>query len=74
MLMAAAAELPIDLSRSWIAGDNIHDVLAGRRAGLRGAIFVNPAIQIPKELLVLPKTFKLIRVDRLDKLPVVALS
>ena len=34
MLLAAAADLAIDLSRSWIVGDSASDLEAGRRAGL----------------------------------------
>ena len=34
MLLAAAADLAIDLGRSWIVGDSASDLEAGRRAGL----------------------------------------
>ena len=34
MLHAAAADLGIDLARSWIVGDSVGDLEAGRRAGL----------------------------------------
>jgi D-glycero-D-manno-heptose 1,7-bisphosphate phosphatase len=33
MLLRAASEHGIDLSRSWMVGDILHDVEAGRRAG-----------------------------------------
>jgi hypothetical protein len=33
MLLKAARELNIDLGRSWMIGDSVRDVLAGRRAG-----------------------------------------
>lgn len=36
MLKAAAADLSLDLSISWIAGDSVSDIEAGRNAGLRG--------------------------------------
>ena len=36
MLKAAAADLSLDLSMSWIAGDSACDIEAGRNAGLRG--------------------------------------
>ncbi len=36
MLTTAAAELDLDLSASWIAGDCATDIEAGLRAGLRG--------------------------------------
>lgn len=35
MLLRAAAELDIDLSRSWMVGDILDDVEAGNRAGCR---------------------------------------
>lgn len=40
MLLRAAAELRLDLARSWIVGDSLSDLLAGRNAGCRGAILV----------------------------------
>lgn len=38
MLVRAARELDIDLSRSWMAGDILDDIEAGRRAGCRTAL------------------------------------
>ena len=35
MILAAAADLAIDLGASWIVGDSASDLEAGRRAGLR---------------------------------------
>jgi D-glycero-D-manno-heptose 1,7-bisphosphate phosphatase len=35
MLLAAAEEMEIDLTRSWVIGDSLRDVEAGRRAGCR---------------------------------------
>lgn len=40
MLLRAAAQLRIDLERSWIIGDRPVDIEAGRRAGLAGALHV----------------------------------
>jgi D-glycero-D-manno-heptose 1,7-bisphosphate phosphatase len=40
MLTRAAAELGLDLARSWMVGDMISDVLAGRAAGCLGSIFL----------------------------------
>jgi D-glycero-D-manno-heptose 1,7-bisphosphate phosphatase len=40
MLLAAGRLLPIDLKRSWIAGDKLDDLLAGYNAGLRGGLHV----------------------------------
>jgi D-glycero-D-manno-heptose 1,7-bisphosphate phosphatase len=42
MLLAAAAELDIDLAESWMIGDNARDVEAGRSAGCR-TILINSA-------------------------------
>lgn len=38
MLFAAAADLGIDLSRSWMVGDKLIDVEAGRKAGTRSIL------------------------------------
>ncbi|HIE10523.1 MAG TPA: HAD family hydrolase [Kiritimatiellae bacterium] len=35
MLLRAAAEFGIDLSASWMIGDSLRDVVAGKRAGCR---------------------------------------
>ena len=40
MLLRAARELGLDVSRSWMVGDMISDVLAGRNAGCRGSFLV----------------------------------
>ena len=42
MLLAAAAELEIDLSRSWMIGDSDTDTEAGRVAGCRTILVENP--------------------------------
>jgi histidinol-phosphate phosphatase family protein len=38
LIQRAAAELDIDLASSWMVGDILHDVEAGRRAGCRTAL------------------------------------
>jgi D-glycero-D-manno-heptose 1,7-bisphosphate phosphatase len=38
MLLAAAADLDIDLARSWLVGDILDDVEAGHRAGCRSIL------------------------------------
>lgn len=43
MLVAAAEELPIDLSASWMVGDSDDDVAAGTTAGCRTVLIENPA-------------------------------
>ncbi|MEQ9407452.1 MAG: HAD family hydrolase [Fuerstiella sp.] len=40
MLMQAAQDLNLDLAASWMIGDAISDILAGRNAGCRGTILV----------------------------------
>lgn len=40
MLLAAAAELNLDLGRSWIVGDRAADLQAGLNAGLAGGVQV----------------------------------
>ena len=40
MLNRAAKELNIEIDRSWMIGDAISDLLAGRNAGVRGTICV----------------------------------
>ncbi len=42
MLLDAAAEHDIDLSRSWMVGDADRDVEAGRRAGVKTVLVENP--------------------------------
>jgi D-glycero-D-manno-heptose 1,7-bisphosphate phosphatase len=41
MLFRAASEHGIDLARSWMIGDILHDVEAGRRAGCQTALIDN---------------------------------
>ncbi|AGY57192.1 D-glycero-alpha-D-manno-heptose-1,7-bisphosphate 7-phosphatase [Gloeobacter kilaueensis] len=41
LLLRAARELPVDLGRSWLVGDILHDVEAGSRAGCRTVLLVN---------------------------------
>ena len=41
MLQQAARELRIDLARSWMVGDILHDVEAGRSAGCRTILLTN---------------------------------
>lgn len=40
MLLRAARELGLDVSRSWMVGDMISDLLAGQNAGCKGSILV----------------------------------
>jgi D-glycero-D-manno-heptose 1,7-bisphosphate phosphatase len=43
MLLDAASELGLDLSRSWLFGDTEADMLAGRAAGCRSALIEHPS-------------------------------
>jgi D,D-heptose 1,7-bisphosphate phosphatase len=43
MLLKAAEELNIDLSRSWMIGDSYRDVAAGAKAGCRTILIDSPA-------------------------------
>jgi D-glycero-D-manno-heptose 1,7-bisphosphate phosphatase len=45
MLFRAAKELGLDLGNSWIIGDMLSDILAGRNAGCRGSILVRTGRQ-----------------------------
>jgi D,D-heptose 1,7-bisphosphate phosphatase len=40
MLLRAAAEMRLDLARSWMIGDTLRDILAGQNAGCQGCILV----------------------------------
>jgi D-glycero-D-manno-heptose 1,7-bisphosphate phosphatase len=42
MLLRAAKELKLDLPRSWMVGDAVSDVLAGKNAGCRGMVLIGP--------------------------------
>jgi D-glycero-D-manno-heptose 1,7-bisphosphate phosphatase len=44
MLHRAAREIGLDLSASWMVGDMISDVLAGRNAGCRATILVRTGL------------------------------
>ena len=40
MLLRAAAEMALALPESWMVGDSLSDLLAGRNAGCRGSVLV----------------------------------
>ena len=40
MLLAASRELELDLQQSWMIGDMVSDLLAGKNAGCMGNILV----------------------------------
>jgi len=41
MIVAAAEQMQLDLAHSWIAGDRVSDLAAGRAAGLAGGILIS---------------------------------
>lgn len=53
MLLEAAAEGDIDLSSSWMIGDSVSDVVAGRAAGVR-TILVGDHEQVPEADWIVP--------------------
>jgi D-glycero-D-manno-heptose 1,7-bisphosphate phosphatase len=53
MLLEAAAERGIELSASWMIGDSVSDVQAGRAAGVR-TILVGEFTQVPQADFIVP--------------------
>jgi D-glycero-D-manno-heptose 1,7-bisphosphate phosphatase len=49
MLLLAARELGLDLSRSWMVGDSERDVQAGRAAGCRAILLGNGSVRTEAE-------------------------
>jgi D-glycero-D-manno-heptose 1,7-bisphosphate phosphatase len=43
MIVAAAERMKLDLAHSWIAGDRVSDLVAGKAAGLAGGILISSA-------------------------------
>lgn len=54
MLLQAAADLDIDLARSWFVGDVLDDVEAGKRAGCRTVLVDLGTEQLPSKSLRTP--------------------
>jgi D-glycero-D-manno-heptose 1,7-bisphosphate phosphatase len=50
MLLQAARELELDLAASWVVGDSVSDVLAGRHAGCLGQILVRTGHDLTEAL------------------------
>jgi D-glycero-D-manno-heptose 1,7-bisphosphate phosphatase len=50
MLLRAARDLGLDLARSWMVGDAISDLLAGRNAGCRQSVLVLTGKSAPADL------------------------
>jgi histidinol-phosphate phosphatase family protein len=53
MLLRAARELNLDLARSWIIGDQLADMLAGRNAGCKGGVLVKTGHDLSSALVYL---------------------
>jgi D-glycero-D-manno-heptose 1,7-bisphosphate phosphatase len=51
MIVAAAEQMKLDLSRSWIVGDRASDVAAGRAAGLEGGVLISARAEDPERAL-----------------------
>jgi histidinol-phosphate phosphatase family protein len=49
MLLRAASELGLDLARSWMIGDQVRDVRAGRSAGCHGNLLVRTGHPVDAE-------------------------
>lgn len=56
MLLQAAEKLKLDLSRSWMVGDMVSDVLAGHNAGCAGSILIGKKDKDEVDSGVLVKT------------------
>lgn len=54
MLLRAAADLQLDLSRSWFVGDILDDIEAGQRAGCRTVLVDLGTESLPREPLRTP--------------------
>jgi histidinol-phosphate phosphatase family protein len=50
MLLRAAADLNLDLSRSWMIGDLVSDARAGINAGCQGSILIGPPQSLADEV------------------------
>ncbi len=53
MLLRAAHALNLDVSQSWIIGDQLGDMLAGRNAGCKGGVLVRAGHDLAPALAVL---------------------
>lgn len=53
MLLRAAADLDLDIARSWMIGDSARDILAGRNAGCIGCVLVRTGHPIDDAALAL---------------------
>lgn len=49
MFLQAAADLSLDLARSWAIGDKLTDVAAGRAAGVGTLVLLDPAIDVARQ-------------------------
>lgn len=51
MLLTAAKDLDIDLSQSYIVGDKLSDILAGKAAGVKRTVLVRSGQFLPPEAI-----------------------
>lgn len=52
MILTAAKELDIDIANSYMVGDRISDLLAGKKAGVKKTVFVKTGDAMTKEVEV----------------------
>jgi D-glycero-D-manno-heptose 1,7-bisphosphate phosphatase len=70
MLLAAASALGLDLGRSWILGDRVSDLAAGRAAGLAGGLLLGGAGAEQGRALALARADFAVRLaGRLERVP-----
>jgi len=65
MLVEAAADLALDLSRSWIIGDQMTDAAAGLHAGTKAVVIGTQSIDELKYSLPFEQRLSVIQADRL---------
>lgn len=58
MIFRAAQELSLNINRSWMIGDSISDVMAGRNAGCEGAILLATPESCKHRLSISPPPIK----------------
>ena len=60
LLLRAAADLHLDLKKSWMIGDGLRDILAGQNAGCRGCILVRTGHALDESHVALAKPFVIV--------------
>jgi D-glycero-D-manno-heptose 1,7-bisphosphate phosphatase len=60
MFLRAAVELDLDMSGSWVIGDSLRDLVAGRAAGCRAGILVRTGKPLPASIEALRKEWSVV--------------